>query len=86
MVKIPKKIEVIQKIKRFLRKNNLYGYIIPKNDNYFTEYSDINNLFKVSNFTGSDGFALILRNKNYLFVDGRYTLQAKSNQAKILLF
>ena len=82
MVKISKKIEVIQKIKKFLRKNNLYGYIIPKNDNYFTEYSDINNLFKVSNFTGSAGFVLILRNKNYLFVDGRYTLQAKKQSGK----
>jgi len=73
---------VIQKIKKFLRKNNLDGYIIPKNDNYFTEYSEINNLFKVSNFTGSAGFALIFKNKNYLFVDGRYTLQAKKQSGK----
>ena len=31
----------------------------------------------ISNFSGSYGFALILKNKNYLFVDGRYSLQAK---------
>ena len=36
----------------------------------------------ISGFTGSYGFALVLKNKNYLFVDGRYTLQAK-NQSGI---
>ena len=28
----------------------------------------------ISDFSGSYGFAVILRDKNYLFVDGRYTL------------
>ena len=36
----------------------------------------INNLSKVTNFTGSAGLAVILKNENFLFVDGRYTLQA----------
>ena len=41
----------------------------------------------VSNFSGSAGFALIMKkNKNYLFVDGRYTLQAKKQSGKILIF
>ena len=73
---------MIRKIKEFILKKNLDGYIIPKNDNYFTEYSKINNLSRVTNFTGSAGFALILKNKNYLFVDGRYTLQAKKQSGK----
>jgi len=30
----------------------------------------------ISDFTGSAGFAVILRNKNLMFVDGRYTTQA----------
>ena len=54
---------MIKKIRNFIIKNNLDGYIIPKNDNYFTEYSNINNLAKVTNFTGSAGFALILKKK-----------------------
>ena len=37
----------------------------------------------ISNFSGSYGFALILRNKNYLFVDGRYTLQANNQSGKV---
>ncbi len=77
MDKIPKKIKMINHIKKFIKINNLDGYIIPKNDIYFNEYSENNNLRKISNFTGSAGFALILKKKNYLFVDGRYTLQAK---------
>ena len=82
MVKISKKVEMIKKIKKFISDNDLDGYIIPKNDNYFTEYSKINNLVKVTNFTGSAGFAIILKNINYLFVDGRYTLQAKNQSGK----
>ena len=36
----------------------------------------------VANFTGSAGFILILKNSNYLFVDGRYTIQAKKQSGK----
>ena len=62
MDKISKKTKMIKKIKKFIVNNNLDGYIIPKNDRYFTEYSNINNLKKVTDFTGSAGFALILKN------------------------
>ena len=82
MDKISKKTKMIKKIKKFIVNNNLDGYIIPKNDRYFTEYSNINNLKKVTDFTGSAGFALILKNKNYLYVDGRYVLQAKRQSGK----
>ena len=73
---------MIKNIKKFINDNNLDGYIIPKNDNYFTEYSKINNLEKVTNFTGSAGFCFNFKKKNYLFVDGRYTLQAKKQSGK----
>ena len=68
---------MIKKLKKFIYKNDLDGYVIPKNDKYFTEYSNVNNLSKITKFTGSAGFAIILKKSNYLFVDGRYTLQAK---------
>ena len=73
---------MINKIKNIIIKKNLDGYIVPKNDKYFTEYSNISNLKLVSNFSGSAGFAIILKNKNYLFVDGRYTIQAKKQAGK----
>ena len=36
----------------------------------------------ISNFKGSAGYAIILKNRNYLFVDGRYTIQAKIESGK----
>ena len=82
MAEVSKKNKVIKKLKNFINDKNIDGYILPKNDCYFTEYSKINNLSKITNFTGSAGFALILKNLNYLFVDGRYTLQAKKEAGK----
>ena len=64
------------------KKYNIDGYIIPKNDDYFTEYSKINRLKIISNFTGSAGVAIILKNKNYLFTDGRYTIQSQIESGK----
>ncbi len=68
---------MLKKFKKLLIDYNLDGYIIPKNDEYFSEYSKPNRLFQISKFSGSAGFAILTKNKNYLFVDGRYTLQAK---------
>jgi len=73
---------MINKIKKIIIKKNLDGYIVPKNDKFFTEYAKISNLELVSNFSGSAGFAIILRKKNYLFVDGRYTIQAKKQSGQ----
>ena len=63
-------------------KHNIDGYIVPKNDDYFTEYSKINRLKIISKFTGSAGVAIILKNKNYLFTDGRYTIQSQLESGK----
>ena len=86
MDKIPKENKVIKKkikkIRKLILKYNLDGYIVPKNDAYFAEYSFPNRLKTISNFSGSAGFAIILNNQNYLFVDGRYTLQAKIESGK----
>ena len=63
-------------------KYNIDGYIIPKNDEYFTEYSKINRLKTISNFSGSAGLAVILKSKNYLFTDGRYSIQSQIESGK----
>ncbi|MFL2903209.1 MAG: M24 family metallopeptidase [Candidatus Pelagibacter sp.] len=64
------------------KKYNIDGYIVPKNDDYFTEYSKINRLKIISNFSGSAGLAIILKNKNFLFTDGRYTIQSQIEAGK----
>ena len=58
------------------------GYIVPKNDEFFSEYSQKDRLKTISNFNGSAGFAIILKRQNYLFVDGRYTIQAEIESGK----
>tara|TARA_B100001173_G_scaffold115042_1_gene99724 strand:+ start:480 stop:2174 length:1695 start_codon:yes stop_codon:yes gene_type:complete len=74
-----KKIKILRdKFKKY----NIDGYVVPKNDDYFTEYSKINRLKIISNFSGSAGLAIILKNKNFLFTDGRYTIQSQIEAGK----
>ena len=75
----------IKKLKKLFKTYKIDGYIIPKNDEFFGEYIPKNkdHLKFISNFSGSYGFALILKKKNYLFVDGRYTLQANIQSGKV---
>ena len=77
-------MEKIKKLRKILKKEKIDAYLIPKNDEFFGEYvPDHNDRLKyISNFSGSYGFSLIMRNKNYLFVDGRYTLQAYYESGK----
>jgi len=67
----------IKLIRKKFKNLKIDGYVIPKNDEFFSEYSAKDRLKIISNFSGSAGLAIILKNKNYLFVDGRYTIQAQ---------
>jgi Xaa-Pro aminopeptidase len=72
----------INKLREKFKKYDIDGYVVPKNDDYFTEYSKINRLKIISNFSGSAGLAIILKDKNYLFTDGRYTIQSEMESGK----
>ena len=72
----------IKTLRNKFLKFDIDGYVIPKNDVYFSEYSSPDRLKFISNFDGSAGLAIILKDKNYLFVDGRYTIQAKFQSGK----
>ena len=77
-------MEKVNKLRKIFKKEKIDGYIVPKNDEFFNEYIPDHNdrLNFISNFSGSYGLALILKKKNYLFVDGRYTLQANNQSGK----
>ena len=74
----------MKNFKKLFKRHRIDGYIVPKNDEYFNEYvhSSKDRLKFISNFSGSAGFAVILKNKSYLFVDGRYTIQARYQSGK----
>ena len=74
----------IKKLRKFFRPFMIDSYLVPKNDEYFNEYvsQSSDRLKFISNFSGSAGFAIILKDKNYLFVDGRYSIQGRIQSGK----
>ena len=72
----------IKKLRYSFKEKAIDGYVVPKNDEFFSEFSKIDRLKIISNFSGSAGYAVLLKNKNYLFVDGRYTVQAQIESGK----
>ena len=71
----------IQILRRNFEKYNIDGYIIPRNDDYFTEYCQKNRLKIISNFTGSAGIAVILKKKK-LFIYRWKIRNSKSNRVR----
>ena len=59
----------IKKLKKLFNTYRIDGYVIPKNDEFFGEYipESKDHLKFISNFSGSYGFALILKKKK-LFI------------------
>ena len=60
-------------------RRGLDGFVVPHADRHQNEYlpASEERLAWVTGFTGSAGAALILADRAVLFVDGRYTLQAR---------
>ena len=72
----------IKTLRKKFKNLGIDGYIVPKNDEFFSEYSENDRLKNISKFTGSAGLAIILKKNNYLFIDGRYTIQAQNESGK----
>ena len=72
----PSKIVQLQK---YLSKKNIQHFIINRTDEFLSEYiaSYAERLNWLTNFSGSAGRAIISQESAKLFVDGRYTVQAK---------
>ena len=60
-------IDKIKDLKKSFRELGIDGYIVPKNDEYFSEYAENDRLKNITNFSGSAGIAVILKKKK-LFV------------------
>lgn len=63
-----------------LQTNNADALLVNTNDEFLSEFTarENNMLHAVTGFTGSNGIALLTKNKKLFFTDGRYTLQAKN--------
>src|SRR5919206_529458 len=57
----------------------LDGFVVPRSDEHQGEYVPLcaQRLAWLTGFTGSAGIAIVLKDRAALFVDGRYTLQAR---------
>ena len=67
-------------LRKELTRAGLAGFLIPRADAYQGEYVAPcdDRLAWLTGFTGSAGFAIALRDRAALFVDGRYTAQARA--------
>jgi len=62
-----------------LKQRSLDGFIVPRADRYQNEYVPpcAERLAWLTGFAGSAGVAIVLADRAVLFVDGRYTVQAR---------
>ncbi|MBT3953318.1 aminopeptidase P family protein [Amylibacter sp.] len=63
-----------------MRKKNIDAFLIPRNDAHMGEYvSDRDKRLEwLTSFSGSAGYCIVFKDKAFLFVDGRYTIQAEN--------
>jgi Xaa-Pro aminopeptidase len=66
-------------LRKELARQGLSGFLVPRADRHQDEYvpPSEERLAWLTGFSGSAGLAIILKDRAVLFVDGRYTLQAK---------
>ncbi|MCP1199688.1 aminopeptidase P family protein [Notoacmeibacter sp. MSK16QG-6] len=78
-VKVPG-AERVFALRKLMKANGIDAVLVPHADEHQSEYlpERAERLAYVTGFTGSAGAAIIMADKAILFVDGRYTLQAKS--------
>ena len=72
----------VSALRRALKARKLSGFLVPHGDEHSAA---LERLSWLTGFTGSAGTAIVLEKNAALFVDGRYTLQAR-DQAEASLF
>ena len=72
-------INNLEKLIKEISLKKIDFYVISTNDENLLEYTPDQNkrLQWLTNFSGSNGIALISKKENFFFTDGRYILQAK---------
>ena len=70
----------VEALRGELARRGLAGFVLPRGDEHQGEYVSprAERLAWLTGFTGSAGAAIVLADKAAMFVDGRYTLQVKT--------
>jgi len=69
----------LERLRRLMQEQGFDAWLVPHNDEYQGEYvpPSAQRLAWLTGFDGSAGYAIILPETAALFIDGRYTLQAR---------
>jgi len=75
----PKPDVRLEDLRRELKRRRLSGFVVPRADEHQGEYvaRQAERLAWLTGFTGSAGTAIVAADRAALFVDGRYTVQAR---------
>ncbi|HXP29458.1 MAG TPA: aminopeptidase P family N-terminal domain-containing protein, partial [Stellaceae bacterium] len=79
--------ERLARLRAELARQGIQGFLVPRADEHQGEYvpASAQRLAWLTGFTGSAGLAIVLTGRAALFVDGRYTLQVRT-QADAALY
>jgi len=71
---------MLEKVKSFLKEQNLDYFLLPNSDEFFSEYlaEDKKLIQQLTGFSGSNATVIFGQKKSFFFTDGRYILQAKN--------
>ena len=69
---------MLEKLRKFLKSEQLDALLVNSTNEFLVEYNSLeeNSRYLLTGFTGSTGDAVVTADKVYLFVDGRYHIQA----------
>ena len=75
----------LKKLQNLLKEKDSDIFVINRSDEYLNEYISPNaeRLNFITNFSGSAGRAIITPTDAFLYVDGRYTLQANNQSGRM---
>ena len=71
--------ECLNKLREFMVEQKIDCLLVNSTNKFLVEYNDLeqNSRYLLTGFSGSTGDALVTKNDVYLFVDGRYHIQAE---------
>lgn len=75
---------ILEELRSFMKQENLDFFVVSATDEYLNEYISLseNARYLLTGFSGSTGDALVTMKDVFLFVDGRYHLQAENETDK----